>query len=168
MANYAKTAATRKSVPQNGQVQLRAHARAAFASAHLLNHRIHKLSICNARSNAEPYRACVSDQDVTRVPDTSGRYVTHQPERPSGRRTGPLLTRHISSYNVRNAEFHCPLQNERTNISTEFSSYSGKTVTVCPCAGLLISHSPWYRRIQTSSYTYTRRNRSAKNPQIRQ
>ena len=26
-----------------------------------------------------------------------------------------MLTRHINSYNARNAEFHCPFQDERTN-----------------------------------------------------
>ncbi len=79
MTNYAKTPVTPKACPKtSGQVQFRAHARAAFAALRLclLNHsdRIHKLSICNA----EPYRACVSDQEY--LPDR--RYVTHR--KPSG------------------------------------------------------------------------------------
>ena len=39
---------------------------------------------------------------------------------------------------------HCPF-----STSGRISNFSGKTVTVCPRAGLLMSHSPWYRRIQT-------------------
>ena len=59
------TPVTRKACPKNGQVQLRAHARAAFAS--YLSHRFYELSICNA----VPYRlgACVSDQDY-QIDDT--------------------------------------------------------------------------------------------------
>jgi hypothetical protein len=53
---------TRKSVPKNGQVQLRG---ACACSLCLLNHRIHKLSICNA----DPYRACISDQEY-QIDDT--------------------------------------------------------------------------------------------------
>ena len=58
MANYAMIPVTRKACPKPGRCNF---GRACACSLCLLNHRLHKLSTCNA----VPYRACVSAREGT-------------------------------------------------------------------------------------------------------
>ena len=76
---------------------------------------------------------------ISRSSAPDRRYVTYQigPE-------GPPLSTSVAIKLIQTPATlnHCPF-----STSGRISSFSGKTV--CPRAGLLISHSPWYRRIQT-------------------